>query len=166
MLYSRFSLDIYFIHSSVCRSIPVSQFIPPPFPLWCPYILLHVWVCISVLQIRSSLYIISFLISSPLLRKCINIPRFTVFLASLSVLKSRKSLTERCPGRSESPPLSCTLPGLPCPVSWASEVSILCPSRAFTAAGRSRTCGRCTLFCLLVLVLPSAPACWHQAGPC
>ena len=39
MLYSRFSLAIYFIHSSVCMLIPVSQFIPPlPFAPWYPYI--------------------------------------------------------------------------------------------------------------------------------
>ena len=32
MLYSRFSSVIYFIHISVYMSIPISQFIPPPFP--------------------------------------------------------------------------------------------------------------------------------------
>ena len=32
MLYSRFSLVIYFIHISVYMSIPISQFIPPPPP--------------------------------------------------------------------------------------------------------------------------------------
>ena len=39
MLYSRFSLFIYFIHSinSVCISIPISQFIFP-HPPWYPYI--------------------------------------------------------------------------------------------------------------------------------
>ena len=31
-LYSRFSLVIYFIHSSVYMSIPISQFLPPPLP--------------------------------------------------------------------------------------------------------------------------------------
>ena len=31
VLYSRFSLVIYFIHSSVYMSIPISKFIPPPF---------------------------------------------------------------------------------------------------------------------------------------
>ena len=38
-LYSRFLLVIYFIHISVCMSIPISQFIPTPpsiFPPWCP----------------------------------------------------------------------------------------------------------------------------------
>ena len=41
VLYSRFSLAIYFVHSinSVCRSIPISQFIPHlPFSLWYPYV--------------------------------------------------------------------------------------------------------------------------------
>ena len=40
VLYSRFSLVIYFIHSinSVYMSTPVSQFIPPPLPPWYPYI--------------------------------------------------------------------------------------------------------------------------------
>ena len=33
VLYSRFSLVIYFIHSSVYMSIPISQFIPPHPPL-------------------------------------------------------------------------------------------------------------------------------------
>ena len=39
-LYSRFSLVIHFIHVSVCMSIPISQFIPPPplSPPWCPYV--------------------------------------------------------------------------------------------------------------------------------
>ena len=39
MLYSRFSLVIYFIHS-IYMSIPVSRFISPPplSPPWCPYI--------------------------------------------------------------------------------------------------------------------------------
>ena len=43
VLYSRFSLDIYFIHSinSVYMSIPISQFIPlSPFPLG-----IHMFVC-------------------------------------------------------------------------------------------------------------------------
>ena len=36
----RFSSVIYFIHSisSVYMSIPVSQFIPPLLPPWCPYV--------------------------------------------------------------------------------------------------------------------------------
>ena len=39
VLYSRFSLVIYFIHCSVYMSIPISQFLPPPsLPAWCPYI--------------------------------------------------------------------------------------------------------------------------------
>ena len=39
-LYSMFSLIIYFIHSlnSVYASIPISQFLPPSLPTWCPYI--------------------------------------------------------------------------------------------------------------------------------
>ena len=36
--FCRFSLVTYFIHSSVYTSIPVSQFIPPLLPAWCPYI--------------------------------------------------------------------------------------------------------------------------------
>ena len=36
MLYSRFSLVIYFIHCSIYVSIPVSQFRLPPFLPWCP----------------------------------------------------------------------------------------------------------------------------------
>ena len=37
VLHSRFSLVIYFIHSSVCMSIPISQFIPPAlFPSLVP----------------------------------------------------------------------------------------------------------------------------------
>ena len=41
MLYSRFLLVIYFLHSikSVYMPVPISQFIPPPlFPPWYPYI--------------------------------------------------------------------------------------------------------------------------------
>ena len=40
VLYSMFLLAIYFIHSisSVNVSSPVSQFIPPPFPSWCPHV--------------------------------------------------------------------------------------------------------------------------------
>jgi len=38
LLYSRFSLVIYFIHSRVYMPIPTSQFIPPPFPTLYPYI--------------------------------------------------------------------------------------------------------------------------------
>ena len=42
VLYSRFSLVVYFIHtnsiSSVYVSIPISRFLPPPLPLWNPYI--------------------------------------------------------------------------------------------------------------------------------
>ena len=32
VLYSRFSLVIYFIHSSIYMSVPISPFIPLPFP--------------------------------------------------------------------------------------------------------------------------------------
>ena len=38
MLNSRFSLVIYFIHSSVYISVLISHFIPPLLPLWGPYI--------------------------------------------------------------------------------------------------------------------------------
>ena len=40
VLYSMFSLVIYFIHISVYMSIPISQFIPlsPLFLPWCPYV--------------------------------------------------------------------------------------------------------------------------------
>ena len=38
VLYGRFSLLIYFIHGSVYTSVPISQFIPPLFPSWYPYI--------------------------------------------------------------------------------------------------------------------------------
>ena len=38
MLYSRFLLVIYFIHGCVYMSVPISQFIPPAFPPWEPYI--------------------------------------------------------------------------------------------------------------------------------
>ena len=46
VLYSRFSLVIYFMHSinSVYMSIPISQFIPPPLsPPWYPYQRLCSW---------------------------------------------------------------------------------------------------------------------------
>ena len=36
VLYSRFSLATYFIYSSMCMSVPVSQFIPLPFTHWWP----------------------------------------------------------------------------------------------------------------------------------
>ena len=53
MIYSRFSLIIYFIHSSVYMSIPVSQFIPPL--LSCLGVLvLYICVFVSALQIGSS----------------------------------------------------------------------------------------------------------------
>ena len=38
VLDNRFSLVIYFIHSSVYMLIPISQFIPPSFSPWYPYI--------------------------------------------------------------------------------------------------------------------------------
>ena len=56
MLYSRFSLIIYFIHSSVYMSIPISQFIPPPppSPSWCPYIYsLH--LCLYFCHLQATL---------------------------------------------------------------------------------------------------------------
>ena len=36
VLYSRFSLVIYFIYNSGYMSIPISQITPPLFPPWCP----------------------------------------------------------------------------------------------------------------------------------
>ena len=49
---SRFSLVIYFIHNSVCMSIPISQFIPTPFSLLGVHVfVLNVYVSISALQI-------------------------------------------------------------------------------------------------------------------
>ena len=40
MLYKRFLLVTYFIHSrnSVCQSQPPHSSHPAPFPLWCPYV--------------------------------------------------------------------------------------------------------------------------------
>ena len=56
MLYDRFSLAIYFIHSSVYMSIPISQFIhPPSFPLGIHIFVLYVCVSISAWQLRSSI---------------------------------------------------------------------------------------------------------------
>ena len=48
VLHSRFSLVIYFIHSSVCMSIPVSHHPTLPFPPWFPrvcslHLCLYVW---------------------------------------------------------------------------------------------------------------------------
>ena len=56
VLYSRSSLVIYFIHSSVYMSIPISQFIPPPplSPLGVHTFVLYVCVSFSALQIGSS----------------------------------------------------------------------------------------------------------------
>ena len=55
MLYSGFSLVIYFILCTVYMSIPIFQFIPPPSPD--PHIhifILNIYVSISALQICSS----------------------------------------------------------------------------------------------------------------
>ena len=38
MLYIRFSLFIYLIHSGVYMSVPISQFIPTPLSPWTPYV--------------------------------------------------------------------------------------------------------------------------------
>ena len=63
VLYSMFSLVIYFIHSSnsVFVSIPISQCLPHPRPPLSPLVgihifVLHVCVSFSALQIRSSIY--------------------------------------------------------------------------------------------------------------
>ena len=52
MLYNRFSIVTYIIHSitSVYMSIPVSQFIPPDFPLGIHTFVLYACVSISALQ--------------------------------------------------------------------------------------------------------------------
>ena len=55
VLYSQFSLVIYFIHSSVYMSIPISQFIPLPHSLVIHMFVLYVCVSISALQISSSI---------------------------------------------------------------------------------------------------------------
>jgi len=53
MLYSGFSLVIYFIHSRVYTFIPISQFIPPHFsPVGVHMFVLYVHVSISALQKR------------------------------------------------------------------------------------------------------------------
>ena len=53
MLYSGFSLVIYFIHSRVYTFIPISQFIPPHFsPVGVHMFVLYVWISISALQIN------------------------------------------------------------------------------------------------------------------
>ena len=55
MLYSGFSLVIYFIHISVYMSIPISQFIPPPLtPISVHMFVLYICVSISTLQTGSS----------------------------------------------------------------------------------------------------------------
>ena len=55
VLHSRFSLVIYFIHSSVCMSIPISQFIPPLlFPLGFHVFVLYFCVFMFNLQIGPS----------------------------------------------------------------------------------------------------------------
>ena len=50
MLYSRFSLVNYFIHSSVCMLIPISQFIPLSLPCLVSRTLFCITISISVLQ--------------------------------------------------------------------------------------------------------------------
>ena len=58
ILYSRFLLVIHFIHISVCVSIPISQFIPPPpplSPLGVHTIVLYICVSISALQTGSKM---------------------------------------------------------------------------------------------------------------
>ena len=52
LVYSRFSLVIYFIHSSVYMSIPISQFTPPPHSLLGIHtFVLYFWVSLPALQI-------------------------------------------------------------------------------------------------------------------
>ena len=58
VLYSRFSLVVYFRHSinSVYMSIPISQFIPfPPFPLGVHVFILSICVSISLLHVSLSI---------------------------------------------------------------------------------------------------------------
>ena len=58
ILYGMFSVVIYLIHSinGAYVSIPISQFLPPPpLPLGICSFVLYICVCISVLQIRSSI---------------------------------------------------------------------------------------------------------------
>ena len=55
MLYSRLSLVIYFIYSSVSMLVPISHLISPsPFPLGILKFALYIPVLNSVLQIGSS----------------------------------------------------------------------------------------------------------------
>ena len=54
-IYSRFSLFIYFIHSRVYMSIPISHFIPSPLLLRVHIFVLYACVSISALQVSSSL---------------------------------------------------------------------------------------------------------------
>ena len=74
VLYSRFSLVIYFIHVSVYMLIPNSQFIPPPFPhlvsirllstsvsLFLPCKLVHLYHLVVFTVIKSKLLIFSFM---------------------------------------------------------------------------------------------------------
>ena len=66
VLYIRFLLAIYFIYSSAYMSIPISQLIPPPYPLGIHMFILYVCVSISALQISLSVWIIIFVfIRSP-----------------------------------------------------------------------------------------------------
>ena len=55
-LYSRFLLVLYFIQISVCMSVPISQFIPPPplSPLGVHTFVLYICVSTSALQTGSS----------------------------------------------------------------------------------------------------------------
>ena len=53
MLYSRFPLVFYVIHSRVYMSTPISQFIPP-LPLGVHTFILYVSVSVSALQIGLS----------------------------------------------------------------------------------------------------------------
>ena len=61
MLYSRFSLIIYFICSSMYVSIPISQLIPPPTSTFGNHKLVF-YICdaISALQITSSVHLLRF----------------------------------------------------------------------------------------------------------
>ena len=51
VLYNRFSLVLYFKHSRVYMSTPISKFIPPPCPPCVHTFVLYICVSISALQI-------------------------------------------------------------------------------------------------------------------
>ena len=64
LLYSKFSLIIYFIHSSINTSTSISQFILPPtcnFLPWCPYIC-SLYLCLQFYSANRFLNFSRFLI--------------------------------------------------------------------------------------------------------